>query len=246
MSPSAARRPGGDSAGLPWHGRTLPSTGFDDDAGQADPALRRAVQERADDRTLMDAVAAARLLVPVVAQPTVVEHSTDGPVERQTDLACVTLVAPNGERALPVFTGLQALTRWDPAARPVPVTAARAAQAAVAERCDVLVLDVGSACTVTLRPSMVWALAQRREWLPAHEDPFVARGLGAALAQEPAVRRHHLRRGQPAGVLRVELVLEPGLSAGDIQALATRVGERVATDGELRARMDGLAFTVTS
>ena len=32
------------------------------------------------------------------------------------------------------------------------------------------------------------------------------------------------------------------LDATKVQALATRLGERLATDGEFRARIDGLAF----
>ena len=46
-------------------------------------------------------------------------------------MAAMTLLAADGHRALPVFTSIAALAAWDPAARPVPVTAARAAQAAV-------------------------------------------------------------------------------------------------------------------
>ena len=52
--------------------------------------------------------------------------------------------------------------------------------------------------------------------------------------------------GMPAGqgVLAVTLELEQGLTAEEVQAIATRVGERLATDGELRARFDGLAFSI--
>ena len=90
-------------------------------------------------------------------------------------MAVVTLTSPEGQRALPVFSSIAALARWDATARPVPVTSARAAQAAVSERCDVMLLDLGGEHAQVLRPSMVWALAQERPWLPAHEDPFVAR-----------------------------------------------------------------------
>ena len=47
-----------------------------------------------------------------------------------------------------------------------------------------------------------------------------------------------------AGILRVVLRLRPGLDSAQVQALATRVGEQIATDGEARARIDGLAFTI--
>ena len=118
--------------------------------------------------------------------------------EKQTDMAAVTLVAPDGQRALPVFTSIESLSA-DPRARPVPVTAARAAQAAVSERCDVVVVDVAGPRTAVLRPSMVWALAQQRAWLPAHEDPSVARAVEVAVAPEAAVRGHALAAGRPSG-----------------------------------------------
>ena len=145
----------------------------------------------------MAAVEAARFVVPIVAEPTEVDDSGEHAVEKQVDMAAVTLVAPDGQRALPVFTGTDALAAWDPGARPVPVTPARAGQAAVQERCEVLVVDVAGPVTRVLRPSMVWALAQQRPWLPPHTDPFVARGVEAATdgEEDVVVRR---RRGGPA------------------------------------------------
>jgi hypothetical protein len=92
---------------------------------------------------------------------------------------------------------------------------------------------------------MVWALAQRRDWLPAHSDPFVAAALARAVADEADVI-DCIGQGDAAGagILRVVLGLRAGLGAAQVQALATRVGERIATDGEARARIDGLSFTI--
>ncbi|KGN34548.1 hypothetical protein N802_00110 [Knoellia sinensis KCTC 19936] len=226
--------------------RDLVFTGFDGDDGSADPALAAAIAG-GDSRQLMTVLQGARLLVPIVAEP--VETGTEGglTVDKKTDMAAVTLVAPDGERALPVFTSLAAIAAWDPEARPVPVTSARAAQAAVSERCDVIVIDVAGPTATALRPSMVWALAQERDWLPPHDDPFVAQGVSRAVADEDAVRGHRIEEGAPAGqgILGVALELAPGLDASEVQAVATRVGERLATDGELRARIDGLAFRIT-
>ncbi|KGN42501.1 SseB family protein [Knoellia aerolata] len=225
--------------------RDLVFTGFDGDDGSPEETLTTALAGE-DPTALMAALPASRLLVPIVAEP--VETATEGglTVDTQTDLAAVTLVAPDGERALPVFSSLAALAAWDPAARPVPVTAARAAQAAVSERCDVVVIDVAGPRTRVLRPSMVWALAQEREWVAPHLDPFVAAGVSRAVAEEADVRAHHVEEGAPSGqgVLGIWLELTEGLDAPAVQAVATRVGERLATDGELRARIDGLAFRI--
>ena len=243
--------PVADSPGQTWTGRTLTGTGFDGDVGAADIDLLAALDDPRDETVLMRAVADARLLVPIVAAPTEVDGSGELAVElfalnSATDMAVVTLTSPDGQRALPVFSSLAALSAWDAAARPSPVTSSRAAQAAVYERCDVMLLDLGSGHECVLRPSMVWALAQQREWLPAHTDPFVAQALSRATADESDVFDCVGEEGDPAGagILRVLLRLRAGLDSAQVQALATRVGEQIATDGEARARIDGLTFTI--
>ena len=265
IPPSSAPRsqlsPGGlyeerDSAGRPGSGRELTSTGFDGDTGEADAALLAALDDPQDETALMGALADARLLVPILAAPhTEVDDSGELLVEpsvavtskgsSSTDMAVVTLTSPDGQRAFPVFSSLAALSDWDANARPSPVTSSRAAQVAVSERCEVMLLDLGSGHERVLRPSMVWALAQQRDWLPAHTDPFVAQALSRATAGEEDVVEC-LGEGDPAGVgvLRVVLSLRAGLDATRVQALATRIGERIATDGEARARIDALTFTI--
>ena len=235
-----------DSARVPWAGRDLSPSGFEDDTGAADPALLAALAWPGDDAALMAAVEVARFVVPVVAEPTEVDISGDHAVEKQVDMAAVTLVAPDGQRALPVFSGIEALAAWDPSARPVPVTPARAGQAAVSEGCEVIVVDVAGPATRVLRPSMVWALAQQRPWVPPHTDPFVERSVAAALRPEEDVTASAVEEGNPRGegILGVVLDLRPGLAPEQVRAVATRVGERLAADGELRARIDGLAFRI--
>jgi SseB protein N-terminal domain len=218
----------------------------DNDTGAANPTLLAALANATDEVALLSAVAGARLLVPIVSAPSEVDDAGEPMVERSADLAVVTLTSPDGQRALPVFSSLAALSAWDATARPLPVTSARAAQAAVSERCDVMLLDLGSELQRVLRPSMVWALAQQRDWLPAHTDPFVAQALSRATADEADVFDCVGEESDPAGagILSVVLRLRPGLDSAQVKALATRVGERIATDGEARARIDGLAFTI--
>ena len=245
MNDAAPSHPAADSAGLPtMSGRELTSTGFDGDVGEADPALLAALEVPSDETGLMRAVAQARLLVPILAVPGPPAASTPRATS-VTDMAVVTLTASDGQRAFPVFSSLATLSAWNADARPSPVSGSKAAQGAVTERCEVMLLDCGSARELVLRPSMVWALAQQREWLPAHTDPFVAQALVRATADEPDVI-DCAGQADPggAGILRVVLRLRGGLDAARVQALATRIGERIATDGEARARIDGLSFTI--
>lgn len=246
---------GHDTAGTPWAGRRLSGTGFEHDTGEGDPALLAALAAAAtqragaaQERTLLQVLAASRLLVPVVAVPGEVDASSGLPADVSSDMAAITLVAPDGRRALPAFTGLAALHRWDPSARPVPVPASRAAEAAVQEGCQVIVLDVGAPRSslpsgYALRPSMVWALAMRRPWLPAHEDPHVRTAVTRAVSAETEVTGHRLDDGG-GGALRITVALRPGLDRQAVHELVRRIGERVAADGETRARIDALAFTV--
>jgi hypothetical protein len=229
-----------DSGGVPWSGRELTGTGFEGDQGGADADLLAALASPQDETGLMRAVARARLLVPIVAMPAELTTQDGG-----TDMAVVTLTAPDGQRVFPVFSSVDTLSAWDDTARPSPVTSARAAQGAVSERCDLMLLDCGSKQERILRPSMVWALAQQREWLPAHTDPFLVSAFDRAAADEDEVLECFLE-ADPAdpGILRVVLGLRAGLDSGRVQALATRIGERIATDGEARARIDGIAFTI--
>lgn len=235
---------GQDTAGVPWSGRTLTGTGFDTDTGEADPSLVAALTERDDEVSLVAAVADARLLVPVVAVPGEATRVDGLVADAGSDLAAVTLVAPDGVRALPAFSSVAALTSWDPAARPVPVTAQRAALAAAQEGCEVIVLDVGAPAPYVLRASMLCALATARPWLPAHRDPQVRATLDAAVSAEPAVTAYAMAAG-PGGGLQVTLTLRPGLDRTALQALLTRIGEQIATDGEVRARIDALSFRLS-
>lgn len=255
---------GHDTAGVPWAGRTLVGTGFGDDSGAADPALLEALADPSDEIALVGAVSRARLLVPVVALPgemvavseaSGAAHGEPGArtssrlrADASSDMAAVTLVAPDGARALPAFTSLSALAAWDSTARPVPVTAQRAALAAVQESCGTVLLDLGSVHGAgrggyALRSSMVWALAMDRPWQPAHLDSAVDSAVAATLTVEPAATAYALAAGSH-GALQVTLTLGPGLRRDEVQALVTRVGERLAADGEVRPRIDALSFTL--
>jgi hypothetical protein len=241
-----------DSAGQAWEGKRIPSHGFEGDTGEAPAGLLEAIERAAADPSpanetdLLERVAAARWLVPIVAVTTGIDTSGQHATDTSSDMAAVTLTAPDGSSALPVFTSMASIQAWDPDARPVPVRAAAAAQAAISEGCHVLVVDVASPSATVLRPSMLWALAQERAWRPAHDDDHVAAAVAAAVADEPAVTGHRLEAGEPAGagVLRVVLGLRPGLDSTAVSEVATRIGERIATDGEARARIDALTFAL--
>ncbi len=127
--------------------RRIPDPGFAGDDGAAAPELAAAlVAWRADPSAYAEAVAAlrdARLLVPVAAVLGEGAHHERGLArEKTSDMATVLLQGADGRLALLAFTGIAALTAWDPEARPVPVTASVAAQSALQDGAAALVVDV--------------------------------------------------------------------------------------------------------
>jgi hypothetical protein len=128
--------------------RSIPDPGFAGDAGEAaaDVVAALAAYASAPDDLHAATTAVlqhARLLVPVVAVAGEVEHDDRGQARDKTsDMAAVLMRGQDGRTALLAFTGLESLRRWDPQARPVPVPAARAAEAAWADGASALVVDV--------------------------------------------------------------------------------------------------------
>ncbi len=150
----------------PVPGRRIPDPGFAGDAGAADPGVRSALAAYGADETAdryaeaLAAVASSRLLVPVVALLGEAETGPDGLMrEKSADMAAVLLRGADGRRALLAFTGTEALVSWDPEARPVPVTAAQAALAAVQEDAAALVLDVAGPVRLVVEGDHLTALA---------------------------------------------------------------------------------------
>lgn len=135
--------------------RRLLGPGFPDDTGLADPGVRRALAAYAERPELqveaLGALAGARLLVPVVAVLGEVEVGDDGLARDKTsDMAAVLLEGADGRLAMLAFTGTESMKAWDPAARPVPVQASGAAQAALQEGAAALVVDVAGPVTFVI------------------------------------------------------------------------------------------------
>lgn len=127
--------------------KQIPDPGFAGDDGAADPALRSALAAyTSGEGTYAAALAAllrSRVVVPVVAVAGEVEVDEAGLAHDKTsDMATVLIARPDGRRGLLAFSGLDSLAAWDPAARPVPVAARTAAEAALHEGAEALLLDL--------------------------------------------------------------------------------------------------------
>ncbi|MFP5345533.1 MAG: SseB family protein [Actinomycetes bacterium] len=246
---------------MPWAGRTLAPTGFEGDDGSADPglaaALRRLAAGDADLADVARALGDVRVLVPVVAvlteseqvarpgQATGADRAAERPAsgsltgDKAADMALVTLTAPDGRRALPVFSSVPALAAWDESARPVPVGGRRAALSAVAEGCSLLVVDPSGPVSATLPRPALWAVAQGVPWTPALHDPEVAAAVGAAAGSVDGVRTTRCEPGRRAE-LAVVLGIRKGLDRPALQRVLHEVTRRLAESAVVADRVDSL------
>jgi hypothetical protein len=260
----------GDSAGQSWAGRNLRGDAakihnFEDDDGTADAGYVAAVAAllagRGSEAEVVASLATARVFVPVVAQLAEEAAGVDGlHADKQADMALVTLKAPDGRTAMPVFSSAAALEAWHPQARPVAVHAARAALSAVSEGAQLLVLDPGSEVTFVVRRPAMWSLAQQRDWTPSYLDDELESALNSLSGTHPAVRRLEVRPGSgvasraadgsimagggPGPELRVVLYLEDGLDAAGVQDLVSGLNGRWAQNELFAERVDSIEVSL--
>lgn len=147
-----------------FEGSRVPDPGFAGDDGAADAALAAALTAydagTGDRAAVLGALGAARLVVPVVAVLGEVEQDERGLThDKSSDMATVLLTRPDGRRGLLAFTSTASLAGWDAEARPVPATAATAAQAAIQEGADALVVDVAGPVRFALEGEDLRAVA---------------------------------------------------------------------------------------
>ena len=216
--------------------KSIPDPGFSDDDGSADAALTAALgayaQGRATDADVVAALHGARLLVPVVA---VLGEAGTGPDglrrDKTSDMAVPTIQAPDGRRALPAFTSVQALARWRQDARPVAVPLPQALQALAHEKADTLLIDLAGPVTYELTGAALRAAAAGPGATDPLADPAVRQALRSVVAAEPAVVRAHLGPGRPGTDGTLGLVLAPD---ADLNATAGRLASALAADETLR------------
>ncbi len=235
-----------------------PSSPFAGDDGSTPPALGAALAQVADERSpaalaaVVEALADARVLVPVLAQLDAEGRTVDGfTIDKEASAGIVALEGPDGRTVLPVFSSTASMARWDPAARPVPSTAVRAALSAVQEGWELLVVDPGGPVTVVVPRTATWALARQEAWRPAvvevdgaaQVDPAVQSSVRFSLAGIAEVRSVDAVPGERAEVA-LRLAIDAGLDRAGLDAVLARVNAALARDAVVAARVDSLELRV--
>jgi SseB protein N-terminal domain len=192
---------------------------FRGDHGAADPRVAAALAAwqsgQGSEQAALTALAATRLLVPVIAvladpaadRPAPADYDRDRDHDqdrgrdhdqdrgkgrnkdrdKNSEMVMPTLIGQDGRPAVLAFTGLDALARWRPDARPVPAEADRVWRAAVADGCAV-VIDVAGPVPLAIEGARLAALAAGQPVPPPHDDPDVQAQVGAALTEAASVQ----------------------------------------------------------
>ena len=197
---------------------------FRGDRGAADPNVAAALAAyqagQGSEQAALGALASARLLVPVVAvladnrapdnrapdnrapddrapDDRAPDNSASGDKngDKNSEMMLPTLIGRDGRPAVLAFTGLDALARWRPDARPMPAEAERVWRAAAADG-GAVVIDVAGPVPLAVEGARLASLAAGRPVPPPHEDPDVRAEVEAAVAGEPAIARFSLAPGR--------------------------------------------------
>jgi hypothetical protein len=195
---------------------------FRNDDGSARPEVAAALADfaagRGSEHAVITALASSRLLVPIVAvladelESDDLESDDLGPArppikgEKASEMAMPTLIGLDGRRAVPAFTSLESMSRWQSRARPVPVAAGAVWQSARADSCAV-VIDVAGPVPFAIEGARLAALA-RGEAIPLpFEDPDVHEIVAAVLASRLDVASFELQPDDTGHDLAIVLVL---------------------------------------
>lgn len=250
---------------------------FHDDDGSADPRAAATLAAfgagTGSEHAALMALAASRLLVPIVAAPpgSAGHDPHDGPGagpapadagDHGAEMSLPTLIGRDGRAAIPAFTSLDTLARWDPQARPVPAIAELVCRAAV-DSSSAVVVDMAGPVPLAIEGARLAALADGQP-APPHQDPDVLAAVRAAADGEPAIAGLRLGAGtdlaaevnpghdreaggdREAGCdLQVELTLADGCAAAAGEEAARRLGNDLMNQlgGRLRR---GITIAVAS
>jgi hypothetical protein len=224
---------------------------FRNDDGSARPEVAVALADFAagegTEHAVLTALATSRLLVPVVAvlaeQLDPNDTGTAGAPpsgshvggEKASEMAMPTLIGLDGRRAVPAFTSLETMKRWQSDARPVPVAAQAVWQAARADDAAV-VIDVAGPVPLAVEGTRLAALARGEEAPPAFADPDVHEIVADVLANQLEVASFELQPDDAGRDLAIVLALTAE-AAGRSEADSAQLGADVV--GAVMARLGG-------
>lgn len=148
---------------------------FADDDGSPSPEVRQALAAAvasSETTVYLHAVVElclSRLLVPLLASG---DETMQHDPRRHAEMAAVLLEQADGRRAMLTFTGVDALSAWNPRARPVPATLDVVADMATQSSAGTLVVDLAGPHTLVIEGNVLENLALGRRLVRLPDTSF--------------------------------------------------------------------------
>lgn len=207
-----------DSAGVPWQGRQFQENPWAGDDGQTPEEIALALSANPFDKIqFLNSLRNQRLLIPLLAELGEGEIGPHGQlVDKSADLAIVAVATPDGKTAIPAFTSVEAMSKWNSESRPVPVSVEKLCLAAASEGHERVVINPVTDSKV-IRRTQIAALAQGLDLIDVAFDVKIAEIVSAAASTSEQILEVRLQDGDPEATLRgqellIELKIKTGLS----------------------------------
>jgi hypothetical protein len=156
------------------------------------------------------------------------------------------VLTPDNQKALPVFSSVATMTKWNPDARPVPNDGRKVCLAAASEGNTRIVLDPLSETELVIRRPAIAAIAQGFDWVPPERNPEVVEIINLSVEEIPEVESFTLVCGDPTARLRGQelllvVYLQPGLSELELKGIEGKLFEQLGASERFVELVDSLA-----
>lgn len=259
-----------DTGGQPWKGRNLGegtshTHQYKGDDGLTAPTLQVVwdawTRGEASEVQVIDALREVRIFAPVVAQLSQAHITDDGLVsDKESDMALVSIQAPDGRKALPIFTSVDYLTAWHDEARPVAADMRKTALSAVEDDNQLIVINPGQESVFVARRPAFWAIAKGEPWVPSYADPQVQVELERLVANIPAISAVSANRGDGVNTtfrgnpvdggghgpeLKIVVKLVPGLNREQLSQVLGIFQQQLAASQLISEKVDSVQIKLS-
>jgi len=131
------------------------------DKGDADPVLLALLESKVNgyEKSVFDKLISSRLIGAIVAKK-----------EENVEMMQALFSSNDGRVAMPVFTSVNELTKWNKEARPLPLIANDFAQQTIEQGLDAVILDIASDHRFVIKGYMLSCLAKNMDWNYPDQD----------------------------------------------------------------------------
>jgi hypothetical protein len=156
------------------------------DKGDADPVLLALLESKINgyEKSVFDKLISSRLIGAIVAKK-----------EENVEMMQALFSSNDGRVAMPVFTSLNELTKWNKEARPLPLIANNFAQQTIEQGLDAVILDIASDHRFVIKGHMLSCLAKNMDWNYPDQDSEIIETIKRICQRLENVKKIEISKG---------------------------------------------------